>query len=135
MSNILFEKWKKYKEAISIGAFVVLAGTFIIAAADTQKKVKTFEETFAKISQIADDLSDPNTWLRQYLLNHNIDSTTAKIWSVLPKGEVIVNGDTLTNIPYLNPNTLPEMGIQLVRKPEGHTKTLDTLWNFTKKAK
>jgi len=134
MFNLL-EKWKKYKEIIAIISFVILAASFILAASDTQQKVKTFEQTFEKISQIADDLSDPNTWLRQYLLNHNIDSTTAKIWSVMNKGEIIVNNDTLTNIPYLNPKTMPEIGIQLVRKPDGTTKTLDTLWNFSKKAK
>lgn len=134
MFNLL-EKWKKYKEIIAIMSFVSLVSGFIITASDTQQKVKKFEETFDKISQIAEDLADPNTWLRQYLLNHNIDSTTAKIWSVMNKGPIIVKSDTLANIPYLNPNTMPDIGIQLIRKPDGTTKVQDTLWNFTKKAK
>jgi len=135
MSNFILEKWKKYKEVIAIISFIILAASFIMAANDTQKKVKSFEQTFERISQIAEDLSDPNTWLRQYLLNHNIDSATAKIWSVMPKGEIIVKNDTLTNIPYLNPQALPDVGIQLIRKPDGTTKMQDTLWNFTKMAK
>jgi hypothetical protein len=135
MTNFILNKWNKYKGTVGLVSFLVLSTSFIISAQSTQKKVKSFEQTFEKISRIAEDLSNPNNWLRQYLLNHNVDSLTAKKWSIMTKiNDIIVDKDTLTNIPYLDPSALPDIGIQLVRKPGGITKTMDTLWNFTIKA-
>ena len=126
----LKEFWLKFKEVIAVVSFIVLAASFILSASTAVKKVTKFEETFANLASIAEDLTDPNTWLRQYLLNHNIDSTTAKIWSLYPKGLQVVKGDTLVNVPYLKMDSMPTIGIHAVLKPTGKEKILDTLWDF-----
>ena len=122
--------WDNSKELIAIASFAILAASFVLSASTAVKKVTKFEETFEKLASIAEDLTDPNTWLRQYLLNHNIDSTTAKIWSLYPKGLQVVKGDTLVNVPYLKMDSMPTIGIHAVLKLTGKEKILDTLWDF-----
>jgi len=129
---------KRWKEIIFIFSVVAIAFTFNgyrIEAEETATKVKKFEETFDKIAQIADDLKNPNIWLRNYLVNHGVDSVVAKSWSNIPRGPVMTKSDTTVNIPYLEADVLPDIGVQKVRKSNGATKIMDTLWNFSKKAK
>ena len=102
-------------------------------AQENNRKVEQFEKTFEQVASIARDLKDPNNWLRQYLINHNIDSTTAKNWCIIPKGAPLkANGDTLTSIPFLDKKYLPEMGLYKMVKGDKTIKILDTLWEFKK---
>lgn len=127
----LFEKWK---EVIFIAAVVAAALQFYglkVVAEDAQKKVGQFEQAFQKISQIAESLSDKNTWLRQYLENHGIDSAKAKQWSQYPKGVIKDSaGNPIPSVPYLDAKDLPEIGIYQFVKSDGKIVVIDTLWNF-----
>jgi len=121
----------KWKEIVFIFMVAGLAFNFYAwqtEAAETAKKVKQFEETFDRIASIAEDLKDPNRWLRDYLINHGIDSATAKTWSLYSK-EPVNNSGIELSIPFLNAKELPEMGVFMLPSDSGY-KVLDTLWDF-----
>ena len=98
---------------------------------EVQQKVIKFEDTFNNIAQISKDLQDPNLWLKNYLVNHGKDTASARIWSQFPKGPVVDTlGRSLANIPFLDPQFLPERGIYKLIRGDGNEIVLDTLWNF-----
>jgi len=125
-------KWTmgKYKEIVFIFAIVMIAITFY----GYRTEAKDFKETFSNLESIAKDLKDPNNWLRQYLINHNVDSVKAKTWSLYLKGALVdSSGTPISGIPYLEKDVMPELGIYKVIKDNGEEKTMDTLWDFRSK--
>ena len=149
----IIEKWK---EILFITAIVAAAWNFYglkTSAQEASQKVIQFEQTFQKIAEIAEDLKDPSSWLRNYLINHGIDSLKAKAWSQFPQGTVLDSlNNPVLNIPFLSKPFLPDLGIFMYIENKGEmiedsiqgifrihlnrdTLILDTLWDFRKECK
>lgn len=127
----------KWREAAVIGAFAAVCFTFYgiqADASDAKEKVDKFEETFENIAQIADDLQDPSMWMRNYLINHNIDTAIAKQWSRYTRDPLLDSlGQPMPGLYFLNRKLLPELGVLMVVR-DSEFKVLDTLWDFSKRS-
>lgn len=123
----------KWKEATFIGAIVLTVWQFSIVkldAADASKKADKYDDTFKNIEQISKDLQDPNLWLYNYLINHDIDTAAAKTWSVMQKGAIKNSkGKPINGIPFLQNAARPEVGVMAIYINDS-LKVSDTLWNF-----
>lgn len=124
-----------------LGIAVVVAGstfwlyTLDATASDNKVKVEKHDAILEQVVLVAESLRDPNRWLRDYLQNHDVDTSQARRWSVMPKGAVLDSKNKqLANIPYLEKHGLPEIGVMLMFTGDS-TKTLDTLWTFPKPKK
>ena len=126
----------KWKEITFIATVVLVVWSFMGIKADAEQakqKAEQFEETFTEIKELSKDLKDPTLWLRNWLINHNVDSTVAKRWSFYPKGpERGKDGKPLEGIIYLNSNVLPEVGIRM-KYQDSVEVVIDTIWKFTKR--
>jgi len=132
MIKKFMEKWK---EAVFIFMIVALALNFYSWQAEAQEQKtqnQEFKETFKEIKNIAEALKNPNTWLKQYLINHGIDTSVAKQWSSFQRGPMVNDSGRILNAPYLEKNRLPEIGIYKMPQ-NGSTIVLDTLWDFNKR--
>lgn len=127
----LIEKWK---ELLFIFTVVACAWNFYglkISAQEASQKVIQFEQTFQMIADIAKDLKDPSSWLRNNLIIHGIDSSKAKLWSQYPQGAITDSlNKPVSNIPFLSKEVLPDLGIFKNISNHGDTLILDTLWDF-----
>lgn len=107
-------------------------------ASKALEKGEKHELVFKNIEQIAGNLSSPILLLRNYLLLHQVDSTTAYTWSTYPQGAVKnKKGENLLNIPFLRKDRLPELGIYVILQQNTDStysvNIIDTLWNFKEK--
>jgi len=128
---------KYYKEAAWIFTVVAIAVSFYswkASAEEAKKKVVQFEETFQNIAQIAQRLEDPNTWLRNYLLNHGEDSTDVANWVVYArKVPTDTAGNPRNNVIFYDSVVFPETGL-IKMYIAGKETILDTLWRYPKKS-
>lgn len=135
MLNIILEKWKEATTLVAICGAIVWAINFTQSYAGTVKKVQEHDTTLDRVTDILEKLQDPNVWLQNWLVNHGIDTVKAEIWSKYSRGPVTGrDGYPLKGVPFLNDSLAPEMGV-LVILTDSSYKILDTLWDFTDKAK
>jgi len=124
------KKWKQGVFIFAVASVIITYGTNqILNAASEQKSVND------KLTEIVSDLRSPDLWLRNYLVNNDMDSLLAKSYSQYPKGVPRdSNRKPLYGIPHLNKSLLPELGEyrKLIRVDSltNKIKILDTLWNF-----
>lgn len=132
-------KWlmNRWKEAVAIAA---LLGAITVYASNQQKAQK-YDET---LSQMVEVLNQPkkDAWLEGYLLNHDVDSSTADTWSRYLKEIPHEDKKIKAGIYFLSPGDLPELGLYCKYKKipdvdknqnliiRDSLVILDTLWDF-----
>ncbi len=135
----MLEKFKNnWKTATFVATVVVVVSSFLVQTMDmayAKAKVDSHDLKLDKLTQIAEGLQDPNKWMLDFLINHNIDSTTAKEWAYSKKGPFLdSNGKPKNNLPFISKEKylLPDIGLLMMYRNDSLT-LLDTLCNFKKK--